>query len=149
MSKEDIIKCFLDCKDKGNGFQLTLTNKDIDIIANEIERLKEENNFLKLNNPQMNLEHFRVVKENKRKMDNLRQVNKRLNNIINKKEQFLGDNIKRLEREVVKRDNIINELEKDIKNLYTYGIKNNAEQRDYLLNKLGGLQELKGDNNVI
>ena len=35
---------------------------------------------------------------------------KRLNNIINKKEQFLGDNIKRLEREVVKRDNIINEL---------------------------------------
>ena len=32
----------------------------------------------------------------------------RLNNIINKKEQFLGDNIKRLEREVVKRDNIIN-----------------------------------------
>lgn len=34
----------------------------------------------------------------------------RLNNIINKKEQFLGDNIKRLEREVVKRDNIINEL---------------------------------------
>lgn len=36
----------------------------------------------------------------------------RLNNIIDKKEQFLGDNIKRLEREVVKRDNIINELEK-------------------------------------
>lgn len=89
MSKEDIIKCFLDCKDKGNGFQLTLTNKDIDIIANEIERLKEENNFLKLNNPQMNLEHFRVVKENKRKIDNLRQVNKRLNNIINKLEKTL------------------------------------------------------------
>ena len=65
----------------------------------------------------------------------------RLNNIINKKEQFLGDNIKRLEREVVKRDNIINEIEKDIKNLYTYGIKNNAEQKDYLLNRL---QELKG-----
>lgn len=53
------------------------------IVANkEIERLKEENNFLKLNNPQMNLEHFRVVKENKRKIDNLRLVNKRLNNII-------------------------------------------------------------------
>lgn len=38
----------------------------------------------------------------------------RLNNIIDKKEQFLGDNIKRLERQVVKRDNIINELEKYI-----------------------------------
>lgn len=34
----------------------------------------------------------------------------RLNNIIDKKEQFLGDNIKRLEREVVKRDNIINDI---------------------------------------
>lgn len=34
----------------------------------------------------------------------------RLNNVIDKKEQFLGDNIKRLEREVVKRDNIINEI---------------------------------------
>ena len=39
MNKEDIIKCFLDCKGKDNGFQLTLTNKDIDVIANEIEKL--------------------------------------------------------------------------------------------------------------
>lgn len=38
---------------------------------------------------------------------------------------------------------VINELEKDIKKLYTYGIKNNAEQRDYLLNSLDGLKELK------
>ena len=40
-------------------------------------------------------------------------------------------------------NNIINEIEEDIKNLYTYGIKNNAEQRDYLLNRL---QELKGSD---
>lgn len=46
------------------------------------------------------------------------------------------DEIKRL-------NNIINEIEEDIKNLYTYGIKNNAEQRDYLLNRL---QELKGSD---
>lgn len=43
-------------------------------------------------------------------------------------------------------NNIIDELEKDIKNLYTYGIKNNAEQRDYLLNRLEGLKELKEYN---
>lgn len=42
MSKEDIIKCFLDCKGEDNGFQLTLTNKDIDVIANEIERLNSK-----------------------------------------------------------------------------------------------------------
>ena len=42
-------------------------------------------------------------------IDKLKQEIERLNNIIDKKEQFLGDNIKRLERKVVKRDNIINE----------------------------------------
>ena len=49
-----------------------------------------------------------------------------------------------LHKEIERLNNIINELEKDIKNLYTYGIKNNAEQRDYLLNRLEGLKELKG-----
>lgn len=41
--------------------------------------LKKENEFLKLNNPEMNIEHFRIVKENKRKIDNLRKENKELN----------------------------------------------------------------------
>lgn len=46
----------------------------------EIQELKKENEFLKLSNPEMNLEHFRYVKENKRKIDNLRLINKRLSN---------------------------------------------------------------------
>ena len=46
----------------------------------EIQELKEENEFLKLSNPEMNIGHSRYVKENKRKIDNLRLVNKRLNN---------------------------------------------------------------------
>jgi len=37
---------------------------------------------------------------------------------------------------------IIEEIEKDIKDLYTYGIKNNSEQKDYLLNRLEGLKEV-------
>lgn len=48
------------------------------------------------------------------------------------------------DKEIERLNNIINELKKDIKNLYTYGIKNNAEQRDYLLNRLEGLKEYKG-----
>ena len=67
------------------------TAREQEIIINnqrkEIERLKEENEFLKLSNPEMNLEHWRVVDENKRKIDNLRLVNKRLNNIINEIEK--------------------------------------------------------------
>ena len=46
-------------------------------------------------------------------------------------------------KEIYRLNNIITELEKDIKNLYTYGIKNNVEQRDYLLNRLEGLKALK------
>jgi hypothetical protein len=50
------------------------------------------------------------------------------------------------QKEIERLNNIINELEKDIRNLYTYGIKNNAEQRDYLLNRLEGLKEFKGSD---
>ena len=49
-------------------------------------------------------------------------------------------------KEIERLNNIINELEKDIKNLYTYGIKNNAEQRNYLLNRLEELKEYKGSD---
>lgn len=48
----------------------------------EYVELKKENEFLKLNNPEMNIEHFRIVKENKRKIDNLRKENERLKEII-------------------------------------------------------------------
>lgn len=48
----------------------------------EYIKLKEENEFLKLNNPEMNIEHFRIIKENKRKIDNLRKENKRLKETI-------------------------------------------------------------------
>ena len=61
---------------------------------------------------------------------------------------YVGD--KRASKEIISEydrlNNIIDELEKNIKNLYTYGIKNNAEQRDYLLNRLEGLKELKENN---
>lgn len=40
--------------------------------------LQQENEFLKLNNPEQNMEHFRIIKENKRKIDNLRKENKKL-----------------------------------------------------------------------
>ena len=56
---------------------------------------------------------------------------------------FASKKIREQQKEIGRLNNIINEIEKDIKNLYTYGIKNNAEQRDYLLNRL---QELKGSD---
>lgn len=63
----------------------------------------------------------------------------RLNDILYGKNEY----IKMLEKQHNKDKNIIDELEKDIKNLYTYGIKNNTEQKDYLLNRIDGLRQAK------
>ena len=56
-------------------------------LKDYITDLKEENEFLKLNNPEMNMEHFRIIKENKRKIDNLRKENERLKELCNKYEE--------------------------------------------------------------
>jgi len=53
--------------------------------------------------------------------------------------------IHKQEHEIDRLNNIIDEIERDIKNLYTYGIRNNSEQRNYLLNRLEGLKEYRGD----
>ena len=88
----------------------------------EIQELKEENEFLKLSNPEMNLEHFRYVKENKRKIDNLRLVNKRLNNIIN-------------------------EIEKHFEFLKMNSTGGNKEFMEDILDYIKALKELKGSEN--
>lgn len=49
----------------------------------EYVELKKENEFLKLNNPEQNIEHFRIVKENRRKIDNLRKENEKLQTTAN------------------------------------------------------------------
>ena len=43
-----------------------------------LEEYQKENKFLKLTNPEQNIEHFRMLKENKVKIDNLRRQNKEL-----------------------------------------------------------------------
>lgn len=111
------------------------------------------------------IDYYQLVNDNNELCEEI----ERLNNIIDKKEQFLGDNIKRLEREVVKRDNIINELEKCIKDKYyeavdyqtkirqsdlmqgdypvSYYLSEQNEQLcNYFLNRLKDLQELKGSD---
>lgn len=40
--------------------------------------LEEENDYLKLSCPEQNLEHFRILKENKKKIDKFRKQNKEL-----------------------------------------------------------------------
>ena len=69
----------------------TIINKKecIEAQNDTITNLQEENEFLKLNNPEMNIRHFDMIKENKRKIGNLRAENKRLKKTIIIMEKYL------------------------------------------------------------
>lgn len=74
-----------DCKQKLDQYEnpddLTLFYMWLDEKAKDkMKQLEKENEFLKLDNPSANMKHFEMLKENKRKIDNLRYQNKQLKN---------------------------------------------------------------------
>ena len=94
----DFIRDYLD-KFSDSQLDIRFEYKDIKLLLNYITNLQElcnkyeeehkttfkewqkdiqENEYLKLSNPEMNIEHFRIINENKRKIDNLRKQNKEL-----------------------------------------------------------------------
>lgn len=123
--------------------------KECDKKDKEIARLKEENEFLKLSNPEMNLEHWRVVDENKRKIENLRKQNKRLN-------EELGIRIQNSQNLVRKSDELeetIDKIEFEINNMKEIIRQQPSEDSDtdeWIINRLNGIlyiiQELKGSD---
>lgn len=83
LNRNELIKCsqyFNDLLDYITNLQqindnlTTSLNKKIEEGIN----LQQENEYLKKNNPEQNIEHFRIIKENKRKINNLREQNKTL-----------------------------------------------------------------------
>ena len=56
-------------------------NEQIEDLQQKVEQLENENEYLKMSNPEQNMEHFRIVNENKRKIDMLRKENHQLENI--------------------------------------------------------------------
>ena len=92
-------------------------------LHQKVEQLEKENEYLKMSNPEQNMEHFRIVNENKRKIDMLRKENHQLENI---RKEAIGY----------------------IKSVYIPELQEghiciNYKETDYLLNILN-----KGDNNV-
>lgn len=77
-----------------NLYKVPITWCEMYDIRDYITNLQEENNFLKLNNPEMNSEHFRIVKENKRKIDNLRKENQKLVKVIEELEKYIKNDAK-------------------------------------------------------
>lgn len=98
-------------------------------------KINKQANSITFTNNNISFSQFGIAKEIKR----LKEDYMILQNASDEVEEEKDKEIERL-------NNIINEIEKDIKNLYTYGIKNNAEQKDYLLNRLEGLKEYRGSD---
>ena len=67
---------------------LTIKNT-ITYLQQRVEQLENENEYLKMSNPEQNMEHFRIVNENKRKIDMLRKENHQLENIRKEQEKEL------------------------------------------------------------
>lgn len=73
MQNDEIKEILTNCEkaiNEASGYNDT-TDKILDYITN----LQQENEYLKKNNPEQNIEHFRIIKENKRKINNLREEN--------------------------------------------------------------------------
>ena len=76
MSAKEIVKRLKDSLD----YEFDLSFNERKELLSYIEQLEKENEFLKLDNPSANMKHFEMLKENKRKIDNLRYQNKQLKN---------------------------------------------------------------------
>ena len=74
------------CKEKGkfgltwDSFLYNFNDEPycFDCLMEKLEYLLQENNYLKLNNPEQNIEHFRIIEENRRKINVLRKENTNL-----------------------------------------------------------------------
>ena len=72
--------------------QFGIAKEILDLITNlqqRVEQLENENEYLKMSNPEQNMEHFRIVNENKRKIDMLRKDNHQLENIRKEAIEYL------------------------------------------------------------
>lgn len=77
---ERLMQDLQECMDERNSLQQEneYLDNELNNMTDYAKDLEQENEYLKLNNPEMNIEHFRIINENKRKIDNLRKQNEEL-----------------------------------------------------------------------
>ena len=131
-------------------------------LVYRIHQLEKENEYLKLSNPEMNIEHFRIINENKRKIDNLRKQNKDLQQelkIMVKDDERSQETIirltkenKRLKENAIHNDKVVDKAKwnemiyksrcekasKVIKNKYPVLCESEGDFKEELLNILEG-----------
>ena len=76
MTSEEIRKILEDMKTKWPMSKELI--EFYESLYTKIEELEHENAYLKMDTPEQNIEHFRIINENRRKIGNLRAENKQL-----------------------------------------------------------------------
>lgn len=85
---EELLKGMRDVSNT-DGACMNLDRYLVKLLLSYIEQLEKENEFLKLDNPNANIKHFEMLKENKRKIDNLRYQKKQLESNRDKAIEYL------------------------------------------------------------
>lgn len=83
-------------------------------LQQKVKQLENENEYLKMSNPEQNMEHFRIVNENKRKIDMLRKENHQLENIRKEAIEYIENKME-----------LTKECPQDLLNILNKGSENN------------------------
>lgn len=107
--------------------------KEVKRLKNKNEELKDQLEFSKLSNPEMNLRYSKLVNSNRRKINCLREENKKLKEQLRQKENIIkacNNYINKLKDQLDFSNNIINELEKWLEQEYAIVKANSIQEHN-------------------
>lgn len=88
--------------------------KEVKRLKNKNEELKDQLEFARLNNPEMNFRYFKLVNSNRRKINCLREENKRLKEELRQKENIIKELREKIELTTINCEGAAEDLIDDI-----------------------------------
>lgn len=88
--------------------------KEVKRLKNKNKKLKDQLEFSKLSNPEMNLRYSKLVNSNRRKINCLREENKKLKEQLRQKENILKEVKEKIENTTINCEGIAEDLLDDI-----------------------------------
>ena len=88
--------------------------KEVKRLKNKNEELKDKLEFTKLSNPEQNLRYFKLVDSNRRKINCLREENKKIKEQLRQKENILKEVKEKIENTTINCEGVAEDLLDDI-----------------------------------
>ena len=88
--------------------------KEVKRLKNKNEELEDKLEFVKLSNPEQNLKYFKLVDSNRRKINCLREENKKLKEQLRQKENILKEVKEKIENTTINCEGVAEDLLDDI-----------------------------------